>query len=255
MRILLVNDDGILAAGLAALRAAVADLGEVTVVAPDSPQSAAGRSITLGAPMVCEKIQVEGQFSGIAVAGRPADCVKLAVRELMDSPPELLLAGINDGANVGVNIFYSGTVAAAAEGALFGVRSVAFSLESGGEPDFGLAARLARWVLDGLLGAGLGPGDLVSVNIPALRQDSPRGVKLVPQGTAAISEIYRRSQDEHGRLLFELTDYYEHHPQDGDNDVAALAEGFITVTPLRSDLTDHGRLARMVGHAWGDAPH
>jgi len=95
---------------------------------------------------------------------------------------------------------------------------------------------------------------LVNVNIPALRRGSPRGVKLVRQGTAAIAETYRRSQDRQGRLLLELTDYYEHHPQDGDNDVAALAEGFITVTPLHCDLTDRARLVALSGQQWGDVP-
>jgi len=254
VRILLVNDDGILAAGLAALRAAVADLGEVTVVAPDSPQSAAGRSITLAAPVVCEEVQVEGAFAGIAVAGRPADCVKLAIRELMETPPELVLAGINAGANVGINVFYSGTVAAAAEGALFGVPSVAFSLAGGGQMDYPRAGRLARWVLDGLLAEGLGGGELINVNLPALWRGNPRGVKLVPQGTAAIEETYQRSRDEEGRLLFRLTDYYEQSRQDGENDVTALAEGFITVTPLHSDLTDRQRLEKLRRYRWPEAP-
>ena len=143
MRILLVNDDGIRAPGLAALYAAAEGLGERTVVAPDSPQSAAGRSMTLHAPLEVTEITVEAGFAGIAVTGRPVDCVKLALRELLDAAPELVLAGINAGANVGVNVFYSGPVAAAAEGALFGIPSGAFSLAGGGEMDYGRAGRIA----------------------------------------------------------------------------------------------------------------
>jgi len=254
VRILLVNDDGIEAPGLAALRAAVADMGPVTVIAPDTPQSAAGRSMTLDVPVACRHVRVAGRFPGIAVAGRPVDCVKLAMRELMDDPPEMLLAGINAGANVGVNVFYSGTVAAAAEGALFGVPSVAFSLAAGRATDFDPAARVARWVLDGLLEDGLGPGDLINVNIPALWRGGPRGVRAVPQGTAAITETYQRTEDDDRGLLFKLAEYYEHHPQDGQTDVSVLAEGYVTVTPLHSDLTDVPRLRRLQGRRWGPPP-
>ncbi|KPK86656.1 MAG: hypothetical protein AMJ81_00615 [Phycisphaerae bacterium SM23_33] len=254
MRILLVNDDGILAPGLAALRAAVEDLGEVTVVAPDSPQSAAGRSITLHAPIACQRVHVDGRFWGYGVSGRPADCVKLAVRELMEAPPQLLLAGINPGANTGVNVFYSGTVAAAAEGALLGIASVAFSLDRGGEMDFHRAGRLCRWVLDALLAAGLAEGELVNVNLPALSADRPRGVKVVPQGTAAITESYRREEQAGGSALFQLNEQYEHGPQEQETDVEALAGGFITITPLKSDMTDRARLPRLQGHTWGLPP-
>jgi 5'-nucleotidase len=254
VRILLVNDDGILAPGLAALRAAVADLGEVTVVAPDSPQSAAGRSITLGAPIPCQRVHVGGEFWGIGVAGRPADCVKLAVRELMDHRPDLVLSGINAGANVGVNIFYSGTVAAAAEGALLGIPSLAFSLAGGGEMDFDRAAVLCRWVLDGLLAGRMSGGQLVNVNIPSLTGRPIAGVKIAPQSTAAITESYRRQDGPRGSLAFQLTDAYEHGPQEGLTDVAALGEGCITITPLQSDLTDYRRLAELQQVAWSKPP-
>ncbi len=266
MRILLVNDDGILAAGLAGLRKAVADLGEVTVVAPDSPQSAAGRSITLHAPIPCQRVHVGREFWGIAVAGSPADCVKLAIRKLMDSPPDLVLAGINAGANVGINVFYSGTVAAAAEGALFGIPSVAFSLAGGGtasiadaskleaQMDFVRAGRLCRWILEGLLAAPVHLGELVNVNIPALEQGSPRGVKVVPQSTVAINEVYVREDNRDSRLVFRLTDEYEHGPQHSETDVTALAEGYVTITPLHSDLTDQVRLAELDARRWGRVP-
>jgi len=255
MRILLVNDDGIRAPGLAALRSAVADLGEVTVVAPETPQSATGRSLTLTDPIACRRVQVSGTFWGLAVAGRPVDCVKLAWRELMDHKPEIVLSGINAGANVGINVFYSGTVAAAAEGALFGVPAVAFSLAGGGDMDFPQAAGLCRWVLDGLLAAGLGAGDVVNVNIPALWRGRPGGVKVVPQGTAAIIESYEKVRGaETGEVLFKLTDYFEHGPEDEESDVFALAEGYITVTPLHSDLTDPARLASLRRCDWGRLP-
>ena len=254
MLILLTNDDGILAPGLAALRQAVADMGELVVYAPDSPRSATGRAITLRGPIACERVHVGGKFWGQAVAGSPADCVKIAVQELIDPPPELLLAGINPGANVGINVFYSGTVAAAAEGATFGIPSVAFSLDGRDKADFARAARLCRWVLDGLLAGGLGPGGLVTVNLPELSAERPRGVKVVPQSTAAISDEYTRSEATDGRVLFQLTDYYEHGPQSGETDVTALEAGYIAVTPLHSDLTDHAALSRLRQRRWPKMP-
>ena len=254
MRILLTNDDGILHPGLAALRWAVADLGELTVVAPDSPQSATGRSITLHDPIVCERVHVDGQFWGFGLSGRPADCVKLAVRELMNGRPDLVLAGINPGANVGVNVFYSGTVAAAAEGAMLGVPSVAFSLDTGEEINFRRAARIARWVLDALLSAGLGPGHLINVNIPALSSQTPRGVKVIAQSTAAITESYRLEERREGRCIYRLGQHYEHVAPPPETDVTALAEGYITVTPLQADLTDHQQLESLRRHPWPEPP-
>ena len=226
-------------------------MGEITVVAPDSPQSATGRSLTLHGPVACSRIHVGREFWGVSVGGRPVDCVKIAIHELMEFRPDLILSGINAGENVGVNVFYSGTVSAAAEGSLFGIPSVAFSLAVADEMDFRRAARLCRKMLDELLAAKIAPGELVNVNIPALSETPPKGVKVVPQGTAAISESYRRQTDADGRMIFQLTDYFEHGPQEIETDVTALADGFITVTPLMSDMTSHGRMGHFQEYKWG----
>ena len=260
MRILLVNDDGVLSPGLSALRSAVADMGEITVVAPDSPQSAAGRSITLHEPLICNRIIIDGQFEAISVSGRPVDCVKLAIRELMDKPPDLVLSGINAGENVGINIFYSGTVSAAAEGAVMGVPAVAFSLAGDVERmDFHQAARLCRKILDRILeigiltaGGGSGGSELINVNIPDLSSHPPRGVKVVPQSTAAIAEQYIRQEDEQNRMVYTLAEHYEHAPHQADTDVTALYDGYITITPLMSDMTDYKRLDHLRQWKWGE---
>jgi len=254
MRILLVNDDGIDAPGLAALYGAARGLGDRTVVAPDSPQSAAGRSMTLHEPLHVASVTTDGGLVGTSVSGRPVDCVKLAMRELLDEPPELVLAGINAGANVGINVFYSGTVAAAAEGAVVGVPSVAFSLAGGGDMDFARAGAIARWVLDRLLESQLRPGDLINVNIPALWRGEPKGVKFAPQGTAAITETYHRTDETDAELAFHLSAEYEHTPEEGETDVTALAEGYITLTALHSDLTDRSRMEQLRARDWRGAP-
>lgn len=253
MKILLSNDDGILAPGLAALYAAVADLGQVTVVAPDSPQSAAGHAITLRHPLVVQEVHVGGAegFVGMSVDGRPADCVRLAVRNLLPQRPDLVLAGINAGSNLGINVFYSGTVAAAAEAAMFGLPAVAFSAEiTGGEIDFRRIAGICRCVLDQLLAAGLAGGELVSVNVPALGPAGPAGVRVSAQSTAGLEDVYVGDVDARGREIYRLGDEYGFAPHDEDTDVKALAKGYVTVTPLKVDMTDHPRMERLAGRQW-----
>ncbi|MCK4625741.1 MAG: 5'/3'-nucleotidase SurE, partial [Phycisphaerae bacterium] len=142
------------------------------------------------------------------------------------------------------------TVAAGAEGSLFGIPSVAFSLAVAGEMDFHRAGQLCREVLDSLLAAPIARGELVNVNIPAPSQSAPRGVRVVPQGTAAVSETYHRKVDSDGRMIFRLDGNFEHGPQESETDVTALADGFITVTPLMSDMTDRNRLGHFQQCRW-----
>jgi 5'-nucleotidase len=248
MRILVSNDDGITAPGLGALVTAVRDLGDITVAAPDSPQSAMARSITLHKPLHVEHVRLEGPagLEGMAVSGRPADCVRLAVRNLMDGPPDLVLSGINAGANVGVNIFYSGTVAAAAEGAMCGAPAVAFSLSLAGrsatEAEYVTAANYCRVVLDKLLAGGLNGRQLVNVNIPILAAGHPRGIRVAEQSDADVIGCYHPEPTEVGTTRYHLAaayDFGEPHP---NSDVALLAEGYITVTPLHVDITCHERI-------------
>lgn len=252
MRILLSNDDGILAPGIAALREAVADLGEVTVVAPDSPQSAAGHGITVHRALTAQQVRLGGDgLTGVSVDGRPADCVRLAARNLMPEMPELVLSGVNAGANVGINVFYSGTVAAAAEGAMLGIPAVAFSAQvADGAVDFPRAARLSRWVLDRLLRVGLSPGELLNVNIPA-GQGPPKGLRVVRQSTAEIEDIYNLDSDEGGLRRFSLGEDYRFIGHEND-DVTCLAEGYITLTPLHVDMTNHARLRHFAAGEWGE---
>ncbi|MBL7134293.1 MAG: 5'/3'-nucleotidase SurE [Phycisphaerae bacterium] len=259
MRILLSNDDGILAPGLAALHAVMGDLGETTVVAPSSPQSAAGHSITLKQPLVVHRIQVsdsDGSFWGNSVDGRPADCVRLAVRKLLAQWPDLVLSGINAGANVGINVFYSGTVAAAAEAAMLGIPAVAFSAgydRSPDEIDYARAGRICRWVLDRLLAARLKRGDLINVNIPKLSPGRPVGVRVVPQSTSELDDIYHQDVDSMGRDSYRLGDNYSFTRHYDNTDVACLADGYVTITPLQVDMTLHDRMNQLAESDW-DAP-
>lgn len=258
MRILVSNDDGILAPGVAALGAAAGEIGDVTIIAPDSPQSASGHAITLHRPLTARRISVDGEFGfdGISVDGRPADCVRLAIRHLLDAPPQLVLSGINASPNVGINVFYSGTVAAAGEAAMFGIPAVAFSTVIGEEVNFARSARLCVWVLRRLLQDGLGPGDLVNVNIPELTDGNPRGVRVVRQSTAPWQDFYDREDgDDSGTAIYRLASDAATCRATGENsDVVALEEGYITVTPLHVDMTRHDRLDALSQLAWDQAP-
>jgi 5'-nucleotidase len=251
MRILLSNDDGILAPGLAALYHAVKDLGEVTVVAPDSPRSAAGHSITIRRPLTVREVHVQGgDFRGLSVDGSPADCVRLAIFELLGEMPDLVLSGINAGANVGIHVFYSGTVAAAAEGSMFGVPAVALSAKvSEGEIDFEWAAEHCRAALEVILDKGLVRGDLVNVNVPSSGVGRPRGLKVVPQSTVELRDIYRKVHDRDGVQTYEIVDF-SFLPGEAETDVAALDEGYMTVTPLHVNMTAVAKLPALRDLPW-----
>src|SRR5438552_6219781 len=181
MLILLTNDDGIHAPGIIAMYRELVSLGEVHVIAPETVQSATGHGITVATPMLTNRMTVEDTFTGIAVDGRPADCVKLAVAKLLPKAPDLVVSGLNSGVNVGINVIYSGTVAAAIEAAFLGLPSIAASLhlKPAVPTDFLRAARFARQTIEQVLQAGLRAGQVATINIPALRSDEhPTGVRV-----------------------------------------------------------------------------
>src|SRR5882672_2451699 len=171
--ILLTNDDGITAPGLVAMYRKLADTAQVQVVAPETVQSATGHGITLSQPLLTSKVDVENAFSGTAVAGSPADCVKLAISKLLPRMPDLVISGINSGANVGINVIYSGTVAAAIEAAFLGLPAIAVSLwiRNGRPIDYARTAGFAMQTIRGILDAGLRGGQVASINLPALNPD------------------------------------------------------------------------------------
>ncbi len=242
MHILLSNDDGILAPGLAAMYRALVHRGKVTVAAPDSVQSAMGHAITVGQEIEVRRVHVHNEFHGWRVAGRPADCVKLAACELVDDTPDLVVSGINDGANVSINVLYSGTVAAAAEGALLGFPAVAVSLERGREPDFARAAAIADRIIDVLLADGISPGHLININIPDLTSGRPKGVRVATQATQVMEDRYDRRDLPGDVRRYALHGDFADPAGARETDLHALHEGYVVVTPLHVDLTDQRRL-------------
>jgi 5'-nucleotidase len=245
---LLTNDDGVYAPGLRALRHELRKLGEVTVVAPATEQSAVGHSITLLTPLVVQEVLDEQQQPmGWAVEGRPADCVKLALLELLPEKPDLVISGLNAGSNSGINVLYSGTVAAAIEGAFFQITSMAVSLEyTRPKPlDFPKAAGLARRVIEQILSHKSPRGSLFNINIPSLERGPIQGIRVVPQNLAPHRESYDRRTDPRGRVYFWNNPEYSCPQPHPDSDVIALAERFISVTPLQFNLTHQPLLQQM----------
>jgi 5'-nucleotidase len=242
MRILLTNDDGIFAPGLAALYKRLIDLGDVTVVAPTECWSGASHTITFHEPLACTKVQIGGLFTGFGVQGSPADCVKLASLQLHDGPIDLVVSGINCGANIGINVYYSGTVAAAMEAAFLQIPSAAISVAAESETDFDEAAKHGVAVLRKLM--PLHAGDVMNINIPLLSRGRPRGIRVVPQATSGFHEYYIPHKNAQSELVFQLAGG-AYREEKVPADTTSLADGFITVTALRPDMTDHEKTAAL----------
>ena len=239
MRIVLTNDDGIFAPGLAAIYKVLEPLGDVTIVAPMGCRSGTSHSLTFAEPLTCEHVTAHG-VSGFGVHGSPADCVKLACMELVNAPVDLIVSGINRGANVGLNLYYSGTVAAALEGAFMHVPSVAFSLALDDTMDFEACARYSMQAFQPCL--PLKPGDVININVPRLSQGQPRGIRVVPQSTIGFHEYYEARPASDPAMAFQLKGG-QPNPDRDPTDTMLLTQGYVTVTPLRPDMTHHERLS------------
>ena len=248
MRILLTNDDGIHAPGIAALHDAIDGLGEIVPVAPLTVQSASSHGITFHEPLMCSDIVIDEKLFGTAVDGRPADCVKLALRALWHerfgpgSRPDLTISGLNSGANVGINVLYSGTVAAAVESAFLGVPALAVSLHLGdrGKVHYRRAAWIARQVIDRILRHTLDDHTVMNINIPRTESaDAPMpGVRVVSMNAAAGADGYERRESPSGDAYYwpigEGMAFVHTAPE---SDVEVLLDGQITVTPLSYVMT------------------
>ena len=237
MAVLLVtNDDGVHAAGLAALAAALEDLGEVHVLAPEREQSACGHALTLHRPLSVHRWG-ERRHS---VNGTPSDCVNLGVLGFLPERPVLIASGVNHGTNVGDDVTYSGTVSAAMEGLLLGVPSIAVSLVSGG--DFDEAGRAASLVAARVLVEGLSPKTLLNINVPA---EPPKGIRVTRLGHRVYSGKIVEQIDPRGRTHYWIGGGEPVWDLLEGSDMQALNEGFVSVTPVHLDLTSHRALNEM----------
>ncbi|RJP81336.1 MAG: 5'/3'-nucleotidase SurE [Candidatus Zixiibacteriota bacterium] len=245
MRVLICNDDGIYAPGLAALVEEVKKIADVTVVAPEFEQSAKGHAITISDPLRAKEYFKDLEFFGWAVSGTPADCVKIAISALMDRRPDLVISGINEGSNTGINIIYSGTVSAATEGRINGIPSFAVSLTSYTYKDFGPSARFAARLAEKYLSIDLPPGIFFNVNVPAMPEEQIKGVKMTRQGRAIYEEIFHRRFDPKGRAYFWMDGERVAEEDDPNIDEQAIRAGYISITPIHYDLTHYPTLEQL----------
>jgi len=255
VRILLTNDDGIAAPGIQAARRALRELEGVTVdvIAPNTNRSATARSITTRSPLTVEEIHFEDGDVGYATDGTPVDCVRFAEVGLIGERPDLIVSGINHGANLGDDITYSGTVAAALEGIILGIPAVALSQQSAsgglgyvsGRFDFTVAAAFTAALVAKLRDFAMPPETLINVNLPA---GEPRGVEVTKLGKRIYNDELRFLEEtDSGHKRYEIYGWNPSHEEIEGTDLHAVANGRIAVTPVHFDLTDHGGLERLQG--------
>jgi 5'-nucleotidase len=239
MRILLTNDDGIVAPGLYALYEVFKEDHEVYIVAPESEQSAVGHAITLSNPLRVKEIYRDSLFYGYAINGTPADAVKIAVNELLSSPLNMVISGINLGPNVGINVLYSGTVSAATEAAILGIPSIALSLNTYKKADFTPAAVFAKKLVEKSLTIKWPQGASLNINIPALPLEKIKAIAITHQATIALRDRFEKRVDpRHHVYYWEGDDGFLNRPPPG-TDIYALSEDKISITPLNYDLTHY----------------
>lgn len=249
--ILVTNDDGITAPGITALAEAMSKLGEVIIVAPDSPQSAMGHAITISKPLRLDKVEVTGGYTAYQSSGTPVDCVKLAVNRILHRKPDLCVSGINHGSNSSINVIYSGTMSAAMEGAIEGIPSIGFSLLNYSlDANFNAAKYYAEIIARNILKTGLPEGVLLNVNIPDLTKRRIKGIKVCRQAAAKWVEEFDERVDPNKRRYYWLTGKFENFDKGVDTDEWALANGYISLVPVQFDFTAHHAMAHLNEINW-----
>ena len=239
-RILISNDDGVHARGIKTLRKALEQIADVTVVAPDRERSGASHSLTMDVPLRTHRVK----DNIIGVDGTPTDCVLLALKLLLPEPPDLVVSGINRGANMGDDVTYSGTIAAAMEATLMGIPAIAVSLcrcESGAY-DYEASAEIAREVALMVLERGLPEGTLLNVNVPNIPREEITGVEIARQGKQVYEEAVVEKQDPRGRTYYWIGGQLTSWEPEPDTDYAAVSQGLVSITPIHLDLTDYGAM-------------
>ena len=245
MKILITNDDGIEAPGIAALAGSLKELGDVTIVAPLKEQSAVGHAITMQLPLRVIEYKKNGNFFGYAVSGTPADCVKMGIRNIMKSPPDLVVSGINHGSNTAINIIYSGTVSAAREAAIMDIPSMAVSVTNHEVTDFKFAAKVTRLLAKELAGKDIPKGTLLNINVPDVPEEQIAGIILTKQGKSKWDDIYEQRIDPYGKDYFWLTGNLMEVDTEIETDQVAIKKNYVSISPIHFDLTDYETFDKM----------
>ena len=239
--ILVTNDDGINAPGIRTLISVIKDIGDVIVVAPDSPQSGMGHAITINSTLHSSRITPKNsEIIEYSCSGTPADCVKLAINELMPRKPDLCVSGINHGSNSSINVIYSGTMSAAIEAGIEGVPAIGFSLlDYSWNADFSQSKDFIRKITLNALNNGITKGVVLNVNIPAVKKSDIKGVKICRQAKAYWVEEFNKRKNPLGQEYYWLTGKFVNKDQGEDTDEWALKNNYISIVPVEFDLTAH----------------
>lgn len=245
--ILVTNDDGITAPGVIALVNIMKTLGDVVVVAPDSPQSGMGHAITLNSTLHIEKIKVKSEdYEAYSCSGTPADCVKIAVNEILPRRPDLCVSGINHGSNSSINVIYSGTMSAAIEAGIEGIPAIGFSLlDHSWNANFDAAKDYIKVIAKNVLDHGLTEGVVLNVNIPKIDKKEIKGVKICRQAKANWKEEFDKRKTPQGKDYYWLTGTFVNYDKGEDTDEWALNNNYISLVPVHFDLTAHHSIQKL----------
>lgn len=241
--ILITNDDGVAAPGIAALIEVAKQFGRVVVVAPDSPQSGMGHAITIGKPLRLNHVSIYGDVEAYQCTGTPVDCVKLAVDKVLHKKPDFCFSGINHGSNSSINVIYSGTMSAAMEASIEGIPAIGFSyLDYSFEADFSLAQQVATEVIELMMRNIIPQKGLYNVNIPKIKAAKYKGLKVCRQALAKWNENFVDRVDPQGKKYYWLTGEFQHLEKGKDTDVWALDNNYASIVPVQYDLTNYDLL-------------
>lgn len=245
--ILVTNDDGISAPGIRTLIQIMNQIGDVVVVAPDSPQSAMGHAITINSTLHLEKVDIDGgKQPEYSCSGTPADCVKLAVNEILDRRPDICVSGINHGSNSSINVIYSGTMSAALEAGIEGIPAIGFSLlDYNYNANFDGTKKIVKTIVENALEHGIPKDVVLNVNFPNLPKDKLKGIKICRQAKANWQEEFDKRKTPQGKDYYWLTGKFVNLDHGEDTDEWALENGYVSVVPVQFDLTAHHAMQQL----------
>jgi 5'-nucleotidase len=245
--ILVTNDDGISAPGIRTLISVMNEIGDVVVVAPDSPQSAMGHAITINSTLYCNSIEVDnGPQQEYSCSGTPADCVKLGINEILERKPDICVSGINHGSNSSINVIYSGTMSAALEASIEGVPAIGFSLlDYNWNADFESLRNFIKKITLTAINKRIPNGNALNINFPKLKENEIKGIKICRQAKAHWIEKFDKRINPQGKEYYWLTGEFINEDHKNDSDEWALKNGYISIVPVKFDMTDHKNIEKL----------
>jgi len=247
--ILVTNDDGYFAKGIKTLIEVASKIGKVLVVAPDKPQSGMGHAITVNGILRLNPINFDIKgVEAYSCTGTPVDCVKLAIYQVLKRKPDIVLSGVNHGANNSINVLYSGTMSAAMEGAIEGIPSIGFSLcDFNHDADFSACRNVIDTITRDVLENGMAEGNCLNVNIPKASPAEIKGIKVCRQAKASWEDVFEERKDPYGKNYFWMKGEFKNHDKGKDTDVWALENNYVSVVPVHYDLTAHHEILNLNG--------